>query len=271
MQSRIPVEPRDSESLRTLIDVVRPKILIEFGSWEGRSAIAFVQRAKENGLSTRIICVDTWLGSPEHWRNSAPDSEWSFSHLNVVDGEPRVLDTFRQAIRHHQAEENVSIVRATTALATIYLSRMGERADLVYVDADHTYAAVLEDLRLAYSVLEGDGVVAGDDWAWSSVRLAVSRFAGNHRTILKSPDSVTYVLVAKNQSNLMTKFADAGWVKVDRIRVLFDESPSLARKHVWKPFLRMIDKVYMAVGLPRLSGLVRGVVKKSKAQSHPGG
>ena len=265
MQSRTPVQPRDSESLRSLIDVVRPKVLIEFGSWEGRSAIAFVQRAKENGLSTRIICVDTWLGSPEHWRNSAPDSEWSFSHLNVVDGEPRVLDTFRQAIMDHRAAESISIVRATTALATIYLSRMGERADIVYVDADHTYAAVLQDLRLAQSILEDDGVVAGDDWAWSSVRLAVSRFAGNHRLILKSPDSVTYVLLEKNQFNLVTLFVDAGWVKVDRIRVFLDESPNLARKHVWKPLLRTIDKIYMAVGLARLSRLVRGDVKNGKA------
>mgnify|MGYP001113806076 CR=1 FL=1 len=260
-QSRTQVEPRDSESLQSLIDVVLPKVLIEFGSWEGRSALAFVRRAKENSLSTKVICVDTWLGSPEHWRNSAPDSEWSFSHLNVVDGEPRVLDTFRQAIKDHHAEESISIVRATTSLASIYLSRMGERADLVYVDADHSYGAVLQDLHLAQRILGDDGVVAGDDWAWSSVRLAVSRYAGNRHTIWISSDGVTYALLRKNQSNLMSLFGDAGWEKVDRNRVFLEEAPQLARKYMWKPLSRMVDKMYIAVGLPRLSQLVREAAK----------
>ena len=253
----LPVSPRDSQSLRGLVDVVQPDILIEFGSWEGRSALTFVERALEKNLRTRVICVDTWLGSPEHWRNSAPDSEWSFDRLNVVDGEPRVLDTFRSAMRDHGVGDRVSIVRAPTSLAAIYLSRLGIFGDLVYVDADHSYRAVVEDLRLAERILADDGVIAGDDWAWGSVRLAVVRYAGRRRSILRSSDSVTYVLLGVQQTDRRKDFLADGWVEVRKFSIFAKELPRLTRKYVLKRVMRALDSLYIALGLARLARLIR--------------
>lgn len=245
------VQPRDSESLRSLIDLVQPQVLVEFGSWEGRSALAFLQRAKERNLRTEVICVDTWLGSPEHWRDDFPDSEWSFSHLKLVNGEPRVLDTFREAMRQHHADEQVSIVRATTSLATIYLSRIGKKADLVYVDADHGFQAVWSDLRLAKRILREGGVIAGDDFVWSSVRLGVIRFAASGWKILQSEDLVTYALVERNRAELVQVFQSAGWQQVPPLRIALKEMPVLVRL-LRKALKGTVDRVYLGTGLSRL-------------------
>lgn len=245
-------QARDSEALRSLIDVVKPGVLIEFGSWEGRSALAFAQRASETELPTEIVCVDTWLGSPEHWRNDFPDSEWSFEHLKIVGGEPRVLDTFRQAMRYHGVEDRVSILRATTTLASIYLLRIGKLADLVYVDAEHSFRAVRSDLQIASTILRDGGVIAGDDFVWSSVQMAVISFSGNRWNIFKSEDGLTYVLVKKNQTSLARNLESAKWAKVGKFRFVFDQAPRVFRRAV-KTFMHAMDGAYLKLGLGRFS------------------
>src|ERR1035437_5216555 len=55
--------------LTQIVEKVEPQIIIEDGSFLGQSAITMAKPCKNQGLQTTIFCVDTWLGSPEHWRN----------------------------------------------------------------------------------------------------------------------------------------------------------------------------------------------------------
>jgi hypothetical protein len=124
--------------------------------------------------------------------NRMPDSEWSFERLNVRNGESQILETFWQTIRNHGLTEETSIVRAPTTFAAPFLKRTGIRPELVYVDADHSFMAVLEDLRLARSIVRDGGVIAGDDFTWQSIRLALARFVtgGRHGAHIKRPQSI---------------------------------------------------------------------------------
>jgi cephalosporin hydroxylase len=56
---------------REVISAVRPEVIVEVGTWKGASAIHMAQTARDLGLSTQIICVDTWLGSTEHFLGQA--------------------------------------------------------------------------------------------------------------------------------------------------------------------------------------------------------
>jgi hypothetical protein len=49
----------------------------------------------------------------------------------------------------------------------------GGRADLIYLDADHTSDAVKRDLEEALALFPSAKIV-GDDWTWQSVREAVT-------------------------------------------------------------------------------------------------
>lgn len=205
-------DPR-SDALATLISVVRPKLMAEFGSWEGASAVTFLESARQSNLELTMVCVDTWLGSKEHWENSQPDSVWSFEHLRVIDGEPRVIETFRNTISSKKFSSQVKIVRAPTSYAAGYIRSTFPALDLVYVDADHSFRGVSRDLKLALKLLRLRGVIAGDDWGWLSVRLAAAAFALNRFLIFRSPDKSTYALVRSNDHHLKEQFGTASWRK----------------------------------------------------------
>jgi predicted O-methyltransferase YrrM len=254
---KIEVSPRDSQALRDLIGVVRPAFIVEFGSWEGRSATAFLLEARRLGLQSKIVCVDTWLGSSEHWQNRWPNSEWSFERLKVKNGEPRVLETFWQTIRDHGLTEKVSIVRAPTTFAAPFLKQEGILPELVYLDADHSFVAVLEDLRLARSVVRDGGVIAGDDFSWQSVRLALARFvAGGGDTVLTSKDRSQFVVLDSTHESLREAFQGLGW-KVEK-HIFLRELPLLFAWRVLRPVRAAIGRFYLAAGIPQLKSRLPG-------------
>ena len=82
-----PADPLFEEIIRKL----SPGVIVEVGSWLGASAIHMAKIVKSLGLGTRIICVDTWLGSPEHFLGSRP--EWR-EKLRQQHGYPRLYYTF---------------------------------------------------------------------------------------------------------------------------------------------------------------------------------
>ena len=70
------VEPRTEFVLGELVDMLSLGCIVEFGSWEGRSALAWAAASQSQGLSPDIICVDTLLGSAEHWLDEVGIEEW---------------------------------------------------------------------------------------------------------------------------------------------------------------------------------------------------
>lgn len=254
-QAHMEIEPRDLEALKDLMAVVAPRVIVELGSWEGRSALTFLLQARQMSLSTEIICIDTWLGSAEMWLNVYPDSEWSFERLRVVEGEPHILETFWHAIKKNNLSTQTSIVRAPTLIAVPYLSRIGTQAQLVYIDADHSFGAVLADLYSVASILDENGVVAGDDFGKQPVRLAVSRFVGFRKIVLSKQGQ--FVILERNKQSLMQRFMERGW-KVERL-ILLKEVPSLSRLGTRRLFRRVKelgDHVYLMARVPRLKNLL---------------
>ena len=237
--------------LSQIIEFTRPRVMAEFGSWEGASAIAFLVGAKKANLELKVICVDTWLGSPEHWENSLPNSQWSFERLKVVGGEPTVIETFRKNIESHGFSPQVRIVRAPTTHAVGYISRTFPRLDLVYLDADHSFGAVRSDLRLAFDLIGAKGLVAGDDWGWSSVQLAVASRSIFRRGIYVSPDGSTYVLLQRNQSKFGSKFNRANWRKQSAAGVLIKNLARQTFRLLRKKAKLLLDSVYSLLTRPR--------------------
>lgn len=167
-------KPRSGDQFSDLVEISRPQLLVEIGTWHGASLISFLQSARELGLTTAAIAVDTWLGSVEHWIGRLK-GEWARSQLKLEQGEPNFINDFRSNVKAYGFESQVEIIRAPSEAGLSYLLQARIKPDLIYIDGDHSYGAVKSDIALAmqFTAEAGPPLLAGDDWAWASVRRAV--------------------------------------------------------------------------------------------------
>ena len=165
----------DDPIFRELIAAIRPKVIIEVGTWKGASAIHMARVAEELGLDTRIICVDTWLGSPEHFLAQQPG--WRESLL-LRNGFPHLYFTFLANVVRSGLSERIIPLPSTSENAAVILRARRIAAELVYIDAAHEEEPAYRDFRLYWDLLSPDGVLLGDDYiAWEGVTRAANRFA----------------------------------------------------------------------------------------------
>ena len=213
MSENKPSVGRREKSFEDLIRLIQPRQIVEFGSWEGRSCIAFLDIAYEFGLTTKILCVDTWLGSSEHWGNKLPNTEWSIEHLRIEDGEPQVIKTFKENIHGAGYSQHVSILRCPTEYSSKYLMKHYYSADLIYIDASHEFRAVLCDLEIAKKSFMSI-YISGDDFLWPGVRKAVARFALKERSwVLIGPNGSSWLVLSKSKKYLADEFSNTGWIQ----------------------------------------------------------
>jgi methyltransferase family protein len=165
-------------AFRRVIELLRPEVIIEVGSWKGASAIHMAGIVKALGLASSIVCVDTWLGSPEHFLGVQP--EWRQS-LRLRNGYPQLYFTFLTNVIEHGASDTIIPLPATSENAAAILRHKQVRPDLVYIDGAHEYGAVRRDLQLYWQLLSDRGVLLGDDYMhWPSVTQAANDFAKEH-------------------------------------------------------------------------------------------
>ncbi|WP_052699411.1 class I SAM-dependent methyltransferase [Hyphomicrobium sp. 99] len=137
--------------LTFISQIDRPvKSVLEIGSWEGRSAIVWLNLLPH----CHVTCVDAWdlFKSPGHAeRDRRFDS-------NLAEYEGR----FRKI-------KSLSIDALTRLLA--------EHAhfDLIYIDGTHTRDGTLADSVLAWPMLRQGGVMIWDDYLWEMHRPSKER------------------------------------------------------------------------------------------------
>ena len=177
----------DSPAFGELIAGVRPRRIIEVGTWKGGSALEMAARLAEAGLSAEIICVDTWLGALEMWTDlDDPDRHGS---LGLRHGYPTLYYQFLANVCRAGRQQTITPFPVPSITAAQWFALHGLRADLIYVDGSHEEEDVYQDLVAWWDVLRPAGVLFGDDWSWDGVRLAVQRFATeNHLAITHRHD-----------------------------------------------------------------------------------
>lgn len=175
----IPVDLRGwgetSPAFRELIRHIKPRLLIEVGTWKGASAIAMGRIIRDAGLSTQLVCVDTWLGALEFWTDK-DDSE-RYRSLQLHHGYPSVYYQFLANVCHEGLQQMIIPFPQTSSIAALWFRYYGIMADLIYIDASHEEEDVYDDLHAYWNILRPGGALFGDDYAWDGVRLAVDRFA----------------------------------------------------------------------------------------------
>ena len=155
------------DKLETLIAQYRIRTVLEIGSLFGLSAVWFAKRVEH------VTCIDRWLeDAPEA---SANNQVRTLRELGVP------LD-FYQVFLANIAREGVSDKVSTIRGRSNECADWAPVADLVYIDADHSYAGCLSDIRL-YTP-KAAKIICGDDYNRPDfqVREAVTEVFPQHQS-----------------------------------------------------------------------------------------
>lgn len=118
-----------------------PVQALELGSFEGRSAIWFLQNILTHDGS-RLVCIDGWWNKDVHRRFLT----------NIIAADVFTRCEARRGDTH------------------ALLRGLRQRFDFIYIDADHKAHAVIQDAVMAWRNLNHGGILIFDDYLWIDER-----------------------------------------------------------------------------------------------------
>ncbi|CAN0492089.1 unnamed protein product, partial [Phaeothamnion confervicola] len=124
--------------------------VLEIGSWEGRSAIFFLNCLPK----ARLTCIDSFEGGIEH--RKTPDSA---AFLRRVE---KWFDANTAPFK-----KRVEKIKARSTDALVDLGMRRRRFDVAYVDGSHIAADVYSDAVLTWPLMARGGLVIFDDYLWT--------------------------------------------------------------------------------------------------------
>lgn len=123
--------------------------VIELGTYTGKSSLTILPHVSE--MDGRLYCIDWFKGMV----NAPEGFSSSYSKINI-------LDIFLERIKKNGFENDViTLVGKTDDIAPII---QDSSADIIFIDADHRYTSVRNDIMNWYPKLKADGLICGHDF-----------------------------------------------------------------------------------------------------------
>ena len=205
--------------------------VVEIGSWKGRSAISLAKGLKDAGASGTLYAIDPHVMKPDIPR-------MSFDRVPILRGN----------LERAGVSELVTIIRERSHDARPRFENAS--VDVLFVDGQHVYEAVRQDIEDWRSTLRPPAIVAFNDYPYPGVRRALRELA----LTVRSP------------------FRRARWRGVT---ILFDFDPSAPwsaadRLRLWRSrifllqedWLARIERLEKGAGAKRLRASIGSVYRK---------
>ena len=124
--------------------------VLEIGSWEGRSALFFLNYLPK----AHIVCIDPFGGNAEHqldefFAKQVPATEGRFDRNVVAPFGGRVEK-----------------IKGTSVTIVPQLAIEARQFDIAYIDGSHFAADVYADAALIWPLVAPGGIVIFDDYNW---------------------------------------------------------------------------------------------------------
>ena len=149
-------------------------IIVEVGSWKGRSTIYLAVEIFNSGKDIKLFAVDTWLGQldlgihqdEEHVKNGTIYKLF-VDNMKVVNDQKEIVFPIRaESVKAAADFEDCSL-------------------DIVYIDASHNYEDVKKDIEAWLPKVKLGGILAGHDYGWEGVNRAVNEMLPNNFEVRK--------------------------------------------------------------------------------------
>ena len=153
-------------------------------SWVSAQSTIFeelCEKHKKTKLETiikvgKVYCVDTWLQAADAYLNANNDWKMVLKH-----GYPQTYFTFLMNVKAAGQQNQIVPIPLPSAEGAIVLKRHEIKAQIIYIDASHTFRAAYEDIKDYWPMLESGGSMLVDDLAsYPDVYAACIRFVAEN-------------------------------------------------------------------------------------------
>ncbi|MBI1923208.1 class I SAM-dependent methyltransferase [Candidatus Poribacteria bacterium] len=135
-----------------------PFYVLEIGSWAGGSAITWAEAIKAyNNRQGLVVCVDPW--KPYFDPGKYESALYFRMHKALSTG--AIFNLFVHNITSSKHDDIVLPFRGSCEDAVFFLA--DKKFDLIFVDGDHSYSSVLNDLKNCCRLVADGGILCGDD------------------------------------------------------------------------------------------------------------
>jgi len=158
--------------------------ILEIGSYKGKSTVVWSQ-----ACSSRIVAIEPFCGPPE-----VPE-------LAGVSTEQDFLNNTKQYC------DQIRLIKKYSNDLSIYDDLLNQTFDIIFIDGDHSYGAVVNDVKLALQHVTKNGLImlhdywvnAAPDFKFKGVCDAVHeylmykrRFLSLHRSLIVFENNINF-------------------------------------------------------------------------------
>lgn len=138
------------------IDLIKPSIIIEVGSFVGESAIHMAKIIKERKLDAAILCVDTFYAGYDHFLGAREKIRLRF-------GRPDFYEKFIANVIANECHDVILPFCMDSIGASRVIKWLGVVPNFLYVDASHELGDVYRDYSAYWDLLPSGGGMLCDD------------------------------------------------------------------------------------------------------------
>ena len=145
----------------SVLDLIKPNdVCLEIGVWKSQFSSRILNRKPQ-----KLYLVDPWEFMPQY-----DDRNYGGRQCKKQDDMDRLYNRVKTKF---DGNKNVVIMRGYSSTEVLKITT---QLDWCYIDGDHSYEPVLQDLQLTYAITKVGGYVCGDDYQWAGVTKAVEEF-----------------------------------------------------------------------------------------------
>ena len=133
-------------------------LLIEIGSWAGGSAVTWADAIKKySDVRGSVICIDPWID----YIDNNVNKDWTHKMMKKALVKSKIYKLFLHNIIASGLSGMISILQGSSEEMLPYIKE--GTADIIFIDGNHSYDAVLRDITVSSTLLKDGGILCGDD------------------------------------------------------------------------------------------------------------
>jgi len=143
-------------------------IFVELGTYKGKSTSFIVTEMLNKGRNVKFYTVDTFQGDSGSTDKQEVEA---YTKVNVS----KMYEEFKQNTKHLEGKFT-TMVNYSDEAAEYFLDNS---VNSLFIDAGHSYEAVLKDITAWLPKMKNGGIMSGHDYnSWEGVKKAVNELLG---------------------------------------------------------------------------------------------